>query len=454
MQTFNELLHAVLWGPFMLILLLGCGFYFTVGTNFFQFIKFKFWVKFTFGSLFSKKSKSNKKDKNSLSAFENFTAALAGTLGTGNIVGVATALIAGGPGAIFWMWLSALFGMMTGFAENVLGIMYRRKAANGEWLGGPMYYLEFGVKSKFLAVMFAVFAIFASFGMGNLTQSNSIANTLSESFGIPLIITAATTTFLLLIIVLGGIKRIGAVTSKLIPTMAVLYIMGCLIILIKNKENIQSAFLQIFYGAFNFKSAAGGIGGYGIIRAMRFGIARGVFSNEAGLGSSVLIHSASEIKKPVEQGLWSICEIFTDTIVICTLTALCVLTSGELSTNSNGAALVVNTFKAGLGGFGNVFLGVAMPLFAFSTLLSWSFNGEQAFNYLFGQKAKKAYKFIFVALIPLGFFMQTELVWQISDTFNGLMAIPNLIGIVFLSGKVFTEFKLYFEPKKGSSQIL
>ncbi len=444
----NEIVNEILWGPFMLLFFCGCGLILSVKTKFFQITRINLWFKSTLGSIFAKKKLQTKKDKHSISAFETFTAALAGTLGTGNIVGVATALSAGGPGAIFWMWVSAVLGMMTGYAENVLGIMYRRKDKNGAWLGGPMYYLQYGLKSKFLAVLFAFFAVLASFGMGNMAQSNSIAVSLNESFGVPLIATGVLCAIALLLIIMGGIKRIGAATSKLVPAMAVLYIIGCILILIKFRHNIPEAFLSIISSAFNAQSAAGGIGGYGVMRAMRFGVARGVFSNEAGLGSSVLIHSASEVTQPVEQGMWSISEVFVDTIVMCTLTALCILASGTLSLDVNGAALAVHTFKAGLGDLGTVFLGIAMPLFAFSTLLSWSYNGEQAICYLFGMKAKKIYKAIFIMLVPIGCLMQVSFVFNISDTFNGLMALPNLIGIMFLSGKVYRQTRLYLAQNK------
>ncbi len=451
MVEINEMINKVLWGPFMLLFFCGCGLIISVKTNFFQIKHIKLWFKSTLGSLFVQKAKRLKKDKHSISAFETFTAALAGTLGTGNIVGVATALSAGGPGAIFWMWVSAVLGMMTGYAENVLGIMYRRKDKNGAWLGGPMYYLQYGVKSKFLAVLFAVFAVLASFGMGNMAQSNSIAVTLNESFGAPLIATGLVCAFSLFVIIMGGIKRIAAVTAKLVPSMAILYIVGCILILIKFRHNIPTAVLSIVTDAFNLQSAAGGIGGYGIIRAMRFGVARGVFSNEAGLGSSVLIHSASELKSPVEQGMWAICEVFADTIVMCTLTALCILSSGTLNLDANGAALAVHTFKAGLGSFGSAFLGISMPLFAFSTLLSWSYNGEQAICYLFGIKARRFYKIAFILLVPLGCVLQVNYVFSISDTFNGLMALPNLIGVMFLSGKVFEQTKIYLAQRKNKS---
>ncbi len=433
----NKILHNFVWGPGMLFFFCGCGIYLTLRTKFFQITKFKIWVKYTIGSLFVKGTPSKITDNNSISAFQTFTAALAGTLGTGNIVGVATALAAGGPGSIFWMWVSAIFGMMTGYGENVLGFLYRRKNKQGAWQGGPMYYLQYGLNAKWLAVIFALFATLASIGMGNMTQTNSIANALNSSFKVPPLFTGIVVGILLSLVACGGIKRIGRVTEKLIPTMAILYILGCIVILIKFNSNVPVAITQIFKSAFNFKSAVGGIGGYSILQAMRYGVSRGVFSNEAGLGSSVLIHTSGNIKSAPEQGMWSICEIFVDTIVMCTLTALTILSTGAFDMGYDGAALVVNAFELGLGGIGSLFLTIAITLFAFSTLLSWSYNGKLAFEYLFGYKLKHLYTIIFVFAVPFGCVMHLDIVWSLSDTCNGLMAIPNLIGVILLSDKIF-----------------
>ncbi len=438
----NEAIHSFVWGPGMLLFFCGCGVYLTVRSGFFQILRAPLWLKHTLGSLFNKQSSHTAADKHSISAFETFTAALAGTLGTGNIVGVATALAAGGPGAIFWMWVSAIFGMMTGFFENVLGFLYRRRRKDGNWQGGPMYYLQYGLGSKWLAVAFAFFAILASYGMGNMTQSNSIATALQASFNIPPLFTGAFVGLLIALVIAGGIGRIGKVTAKLIPTMALFYIAGCFVILIKFWYAIPSAFADIISSAFNFRSAAGGALGYTVLNAMRYGIARGVFSNEAGLGSSVLIHSSMSVAKPCEQGMWSICEIFVDTIVMCTLTALSILASGAFETGANGAVLAAKAFELGLGRIGGLFLSIAITLFAFSTLLSWSYNGSLAFEYIFGAKARKIYTAIFVFLIPFGCTMHLDIVWSISDTCNGLMALPNLVGVVLLSGQAIREQKL------------
>ncbi|MEG2931533.1 MAG: amino acid carrier protein, partial [Ruthenibacterium sp.] len=340
----NDILHHFVWGPGMLLLLMGCGIYLSCGTRLFQLTHARLWLRGTLGSIAPSKSRLSAAhdDSNgkSISPFQTFTNALAGTLGTGNIVGVATALAAGGAGAIFWMWVSAFFGMMTGYGENVLGMLYRKRSADGAWHGGPMYYLEHGLHAKWLAIPFALFAVLASFGMGNMTQANSIAGALEASFGFPPFAAGIACAAALALVAAGGIRRIGAVTEKLVPVMAILYIAGCGIILLRFRDGIPGAFADIFRGAFDLRSAAGGIGGYAILRTMRYGVARGVFSNEAGLGSSVLVHASSSASQPVEQGMWSICEIFIDTLVICTLTALCILSTGVMNTGADGAALV------------------------------------------------------------------------------------------------------------------
>lgn len=446
-----DAVHRFVWGPGMLFFLMGCGVYLSVRTGFFQLSQARLWLSSTLGAVFRRGSAHDKSDKTAISPFQTFTTALAGTLGTGNIVGVATALAAGGPGAVFWMWVSAFFGMMTGFAENVLGILYRRRGPDGAWRGGPMYYLEYGARAKWLAVPFALFAVLASLGMGNMTQANSIADALSSEFGVPVGVTGLVTALALLAVMAGGIRRIGAVTEKLVPAMSFLYIIGCILILVRFGSNVPAAFASIFREAFNVRSAVGGAAGYGMLQAMRYGIARGVFSNEAGLGSSVLVHAAGNVKEPVEQGMWSICEIFVDTIVLCTLTAVCILTTGVMDAGEDGAALALEAFRAGLGGAGGGFLAVAVTLFAFSTLLAWSYNGERAAEYLLGAKARGAYRVLFLLVVPVGCLMQLDLVWSLSDACNGLMALPNLFGVVLLSGEAIQETKRFL-AKRGSLQ--
>ncbi|MDE7279413.1 MAG: alanine:cation symporter family protein [Oscillospiraceae bacterium] len=494
-----------------------------------------------------------------MSQFQALSTALAATIGTGNIAGVATAIAVGGPGAVFWMWLSAFFGMMTNYSENVLGIFFRKKNDHGEWSGGAMYYINEGLKdrkgfkhiAKPLAVLFSVFCVLASFGIGNMTQVNSISSAMKSNFNIPTIVTGIILAVIAALVIVGGIKRIASVTEKLVPFMAVFYIVGCLIIFFSNFNQIPYVFSSIFRNAFNFGAIAGGVGGYIIKRAVTMGFKRGVFSNEAGLGSSVMVHSASDVKEPVVQGMWGIFEVFFDTIIVCTLTSFVILSSpaesktfdeamqsisteaqyfeihttndgsvvnliddnvnalyevapadaaegtyteyaaktvygqeltvrlknaesvsgesdftyanvmeiqgiqgknadGTLMTDENGnpiitsvtisevngVPLVTYAFSLKLGHIAGKILAVAILLFAFSTVLGWSFYGTKALEYLFGTKATIVYKVIFVLFVIVGCTMNLSLAWDIADTLNGLMAIPNLIGVLLLSATV------------------
>ncbi len=444
-SAINDKVNGFVWGPIMLIFLVGTGIYISCGTKFYQVTRIGLWMRETFLGIFKKSSVHDKSDPKSISQFQSFSTALAGTIGTGNIVGVATAIVAGGSGAVFWMWVSAFFGMMTNYAENVLGILFRYKNEKDEWMGGPMVYLERGLKCKPLAVLFALFAVFASFGIGNMTQANGVASAINTATQIPSWIIGIVMSVIAGLVILGGIKRIAAVTEKIVPFMALLYLTGGLIIVAINFRGIPAAFIEIFEGAFSFQAAAGGVGGYVIAQAVRFGIARGVFSNEAGLGSSVMVHSASNVKEPVRQGMWGIFEVFADTIIMCTITALCILCTGALETGENGAALAMRAFAHGFGSYGSIFITVSISLFAFSTILGWSYYGERAFEYLFGVKYLMVYKIVFICLITVGCTASLDLVWNISDTFNGLMAIPNLIGVVALSGLVFRATKDYLQ---------
>ncbi|MDE7156804.1 MAG: alanine:cation symporter family protein, partial [Lachnospiraceae bacterium] len=537
----------------------------------------------TFFAIFKKKSVTKSKDKKAISQFQALSTALAATIGTGNIAGVATAITIGGPGAIFWMWISAFFGMMTNYSENVLGIFYRRKNDRDEWSGGAMYYLQYGLGNKkgmksvakVLAILFSVFCILASFGIGNMTQVNSIADAMHTNFGIAAIATGIVLAVIAALVVVGGIKRIGQVTEKLVPFMALAYIAGALIIFFANYEQIPYVFGSIFKGAFHMAAVGGGVGGYVIKRAITMGFKRGVFSNEAGLGSSVMVHSASDVKEPVIQGMWGIFEVFFDTIIVCTLTAFVLLSSsssaapqsqvfGNLTTSDqvfsiaghiedgedvplidekynllaidvdnngnaklfpekpeegeyielsaygnryyakmvdventteedyvytnimsiranaakdssgavlkdeagnmivdsvtvsqiNGVSLVSYAFSRRFGAAAGKLLSVAILLFAFSTVLGWSFYGTKAVEYLFGTKATVVYKVVFVCFIVVGATLNLSLAWSIADTLNGLMAIPNLIAVLTLSGTVikitrnYTKRKLNKNPER------
>ena len=420
-------------------------------TKFFQLSHIGHWMKNTIGAIFKDKHVTGHTKDRTISQFQSLCTALAATVGTGNIVGVAGAIAVGGPGAVFWMWLIAFFGMMTNYSENVLGILFRRKDEAGEWHGGAMYYLRDGLGAKkgckaiggMLAMLFSFFCLLASFGIGNMSQVNSIVSNVHTAFGIP---TIATGIFLLVAVgavILGGLKRVASITEKLVPFMVILYLLGTLVIIAMHITTIPAIFVSIFKGAFSMKSAAGGVVGAGIATAMKMGFKRGVFSNEAGLGSSVMVHSSSNVKEPVRQGMWGIFEVFADTIVVCTLTALTILSSGlvDLDTGMLTAAgeavgsnsLMSESFRMVFGPAGAAFVAIAILLFAYSTVLGWSHYGATACRFLFGDKAVWPYRILFCIIVLAGSVMKAQLAWDISDTFNGLMMIPNLIGVLTLS---------------------
>ncbi len=460
----NSDVNGFVWGLPMLVLLVGTGILMTILTRGFQLRRFKHWKDSTIGSIFKDKKVTahTGKDDQSISQFQSLCTALAATIGTGNIAGVAAAIISGGPGAIFWMWIVAIFGMMTNYSENVLGIFYRRKNDKGEWKGGAMYYLRDGlgghkhckVIGTVLATLFSIFCVLASFGIGNMSQINSIAANMKNSFSIPPLATGLVLMAIAALVVLGGLKRIASVTEKLVPFMAILYVLGAGLIVCINADHVSAAIASIFKGAFAIKAVGGGIVGSGVKLAITWGMKRGVFSNEAGLGSSVMVHSSSNVKEPVQQGMWGIFEVFMDTIVVCTLTALAVLTSGVVDLNTGAVlstaedtALVAEVFRGVFGPAGAGFIAIAILLFAFSTVLGWSHYGATAFEYLFGRKATVIYKVVFVVFIVGGATMNLKLAWDLSDTFNGLMAIPNLIGVLSLSGVVMKITKNYIDRK-------
>lgn len=452
-ESVNGKVNGFVWGVPMLVLLVGTGILMTCLTQGFQLTHFGYWLRNTVGAIFKNKhvtAHTGKEDR-SISQFQSLCTALAATIGTGNIAGVASAIASGGPGAIFWMWIVAVFGMMTNYSENVLGIYYRRKNTAGEWSGGAMYYLKDGLGGfrgcktlgKVLAFLFSVFCVLASFGIGNMGQINSIAANMYSAFRIPSWVTGLLLMIVAALVVVGGLKRIAAVTEKLVPVMALIYVAGAIALVALNAKNIGPAFASIFRGAFALKAVGGGIVGSGVKAALTWGMKRGVFSNEAGLGSSVMVHSSSNVKEPVAQGMWGIFEVFADTLVVCTLTALAVLTSGLVDLNTGAVltstektAMVAEAFSLKFGAFGSGFIAIAILLFAFSTVLGWSHYGTKAFEYLFGTKATIGYRVVFVVFIMVGATMQLDLAWDLSDTFNGLMAIPNLIGVVTLSGLV------------------
>ncbi|MBQ7133795.1 MAG: alanine:cation symporter family protein [Ruminococcus sp.] len=488
----NDAVNSFVWGAFGLVLLVGTGILMTILTKFFQVTHVGHWFKKTIGSVFNKNisGHTGKKDK-SISQFQSMCTALAATVGVGNIAGVASAIVTGGAGAVFWMWIAAFFGMMTNFSENVLGIFYRRKNIDGEWSGGAMYYLRDGLGAKkgckwigkVLAVLFAIFTLLASFGIGNMGQVNKIVANVQSAFKFEALssivlygegdsavtlysaIIGAVVLVLVGLIVLGGVKRIAAVAEKIVPFMVVLFILGSLTIIGVNFDAVGAAFASVFKTAFNPVAAAGGTFGYLVSVVITQGFKRGVFSNEAGLGSSVMVHSNSKVKEPVQQGMWGIFEVFVDTIVVCTMTALVILTSGVYNLETGAvvegagteATLVASAFDTvfTFGGvnIGSMFIAIAIFLFAFTTVLGWSHYGTKAFEFLFGTKATIAYKIFFVAMVMSGALMTSSIAWDISDTFNGLMMFPNLIGVVALSGLVVKITKNYVDRKLKGKDI-
>jgi AGCS family alanine or glycine:cation symporter len=476
----NDAVNSAVWGLPGLILLIGTGILLTISTKFFQVGRIGHWWKQTIASIFKKDSNATKStDKKTISQFQALCAALAATVGTGNIAGVSAAIVTGGPGAVFWMWVAAFFGMMTNFSENVLGIYYRRKNKDGEWSGGPMYYLKDGLGKRYgkkwlkpiasvLAVLFACFAILASFGIGNMAQINKSVLNIDAAFfanaslgtipgtsvdiihliiGIALLIIGA-------LIIIGGLKRIARFAEIVVPFMAIAYVIGSLVILCFNLDKIGPMFVSIFKYAFKPTAVLGGGIGVLIQKTMTQGFKRGVFSNEAGLGSSVIVHSSSNVKEPVKQGMWGIFEVFFDTFVVCTMTAVVVLSTGFINLETgvpalgvNGDTLVSEAFGKYFGAPGTWFIAIAMLFFAFTTVLGWSQYGSKAVEYLFGTTGVKIYKFIFVAMMVSGAIMEGGLAWDLSDTFNGLMMIPNLIGVLALFPLVLKITQNYIDRK-------
>ena len=438
-------IDGIVWGPPLLILLVGTGIYFTFKLNFIQMFKLPLAIKYLF---LNDDDKSDNEAKGEVSSFAALCTALSATIGTGNIVGVATAIATGGPGALFWMWVAAFFGMATKYAEGVLAIKYREVDENGEMSGGPMYYIEKGVGNKFLANMFAFFGIaVALLGIGTFGQVNSISKAALISFNIPIWFTAIIITILVTLVTLGGIKRISNVAEKIVPTMAILYIIGALLVLICNFKAIPSAITLIIKSAFNPSAALGGTTGITISLAIQMGIGRGVFSNEAGLGRAPIAAAAAKTKYPVKQGLISMTGTFIDTIIICTMTGLAIVLTGSFNSGLEGAAMTTFAFENGLpfAIIGKYIVNIGLIFFAFTTIIGWNYYGERCIQYLIGIKGIKFYKIIFIALVGVGPFLSLNLVFIIADIVNGLMALPNLIGLIKLRNIVISETNNFFE---------
>ena len=493
LQNVNDTVNTFVWTTVGVWLLMAVGLIMTVITKFFQVTHIRHWFKKTVGSLFDKKVISHTNEHASISQFQALCTALAATVGVGNIAGVAAAIMSGGPGAVFWMWIAAFLGMMTNYSENILGIYFRRKNHHGEWSGGAMYYLQDGLGGyknmktvgKVLAVIFAICAVLASFGIGNMGQVNKIVINLTSAFKIPvlsttilyssngsnvtldMLVVGIILTILVGIVIIGGLQRIANVAEKIIPFMVIAFVIGALVIIFANITSIGSVFAAIFGKAFTAQAAWGGGVGISVKTIITLGCKRGVFSNEAGLGSSVMVHSNSNVLEPVKQGLWGIFEVFADTMVVCTLTALTILTSGVIDLNTGAAvtdtdatlvAEAFNTvFKIGNFEFGKYFIALAILLFAFTTILGWSHYGTKAVEYLAGDLAPIVtiiYKVVFVVMIVSGAIMTSSIAWDISDTFNGMMMIPNLIGVLSLSPLVMKLTKNYVDRRlKGKTDV-
>lgn len=430
-----------------MLLLAGTGLYLTTRIRFFQFTHFAHAWRQTFGSLFCRDAAV---EVGSISPFQAVASAMAGTVGVGNIAGVATAIALGGPGAIFWMWIVALVGMATKLAEATLGVKYRDIDADHRVSGGVFYYIEkgLGARWKWLALLYAFLAGLASFGIGNMVQSNTVAHALSTGFSIPPWATGVAVVVLVGAVTLGGIQRIASTAEKIVPFMVLVYIASALVVLALHFAAIPAAFASIIEHAFSPAPAAGGFAGAAVTEAMHYGVARGIFSNEAGLGSASIVHAQAR-NTPFAQGLWGMWEVFIDTIVVCTMTAMVILVTGVMTGGQTGVELTSQAFVTALPGSGGYLVLVSVALFAYSTMLTWNFYGEKSWEYLFGRKAVMSYRVLFLAFLYIGAVGGLQLVWSVADTLNGLMAAPNLIALILLAGVLVREKRDYFALAKS-----
>jgi AGCS family alanine or glycine:cation symporter len=440
----NSWLNGYVWGWPMIVLLVGTGLLLTIVTGGAQFRYLGFALREVLGKITQKSTAAGE-----VSPFQAVATALASTVGVGNIAGVATAISIGGPGALFWLWVSGVLGMCTKFAEIVVAIHYREPDANGQMRGGAMYVLRKGLGMPWLGTIFAGLVALAAFGIGNMVQSNSVASSLQASFGVSPSITGLILAIVTASVILGGIKRIGQFTEYLVPFMAVFYLAGGLFILVRFASELPAAISLVMSSAFSGAAATGGFAGSTVMLAMRYGIARGLFSNEAGLGSAPLVHAAARTDHPVRQGLYGIFEVFVDTILVCTTTGLAILVTGVWSGGTTGAELAGQAFSVGLPGtWGNIVVTTSLVLFAFSTVIGWSYYGETAIVYLFGPKAATPYKLAWLIFIYLGAVGSLHLVWDVADTLNGLMAIPNLVAVLASIGLVRRLTREFFSQSR------
>lgn len=447
----NEILESIagyVWGLPLIVLLIGTGFYLTFLLKGLQFRS----LFHAFDLAFIKR-KEGADQEGDISHFQALMTALAATVGTGNIAGVATAISLGGPGALFWMWITGFVGMATKYSEALLAVKYREKDELGKMIGGPMHYIEKGLGSKPLAVVFAVFAAVAAFGIGNMVQANSVADVMHSSFGVDKRLVGVVMMAFTYLVVIGGIKSIARVTSVIVPFMILIYTAGALVVLVIFYDRIPGAFALIFSHAFSPTAAGGGFAGATVMMAVRMGVARGIFSNESGLGSSPIAAAAAKTSEPVRQALVSMTQTFIDTIVVCTMTGLVLLvTDAWIDSGKTAAALTAHAFETGLPGtWGSMIVAAGLIFFAYSTILGWSYYGEKSVEYLFGVKVIKPYRVCWVAFVFVGAWVKIEFVWNFADIMNGLMAIPNLIALIGLSGVVAVETRSYFERQRGKS---
>jgi len=442
MQTLNDLissLNGIVWGPLMLVLILGTGLFLMVGLSFMPLRR----IVSSFRLLWQSRSEKGEGD---ISPFNALMTSLSATIGTGNIAGVATAIFLGGPGALFWMWCTALVGMATKYAEAVLAVKYREVDKKGNHIGGPMFYIKNGLKSHWawLGTCFAVFGAFAGFGIGNTIQANSVADVPSNTFDVPHMVTGIVIAVLAALVLVGGIKRIGNVAGKLVPLMATAYVVAGLVILVLNYETIPSALALIFTHAFTPVAATGGFAGAAVWAAIRFGVARGIFSNEAGLGSAPIAHAAASTNSPVQQGSIAMLGTFIDTIIVCSITGLVIISTGAWKMGETGASLSSAAFELALPGIGGYIVAIGLSIFAFTTILGWSFYSEKCVEYLLGERAIVPFRVLWIAAVPIGATASLDFIWLVADTLNALMAIPNLIALILLSPVVFKLTKEHF----------
>lgn len=450
-QSILNAVNSIIWGPPLLILLVGTGIYLTWRLKLLQVFR----LPLAFKYIFSKEEDDDENVKGDVSSYGALCTALSATIGTGNIVGVATAITAGGPGALFWMWFAAFFGMATKYAEGLLAIKYREVDENGQMAGGPMYYIKNGLGLNWLAKLFAIFGVgVALLGIGTFGQVKSIADAAQIGFNIPIWITTIVITVIVALITLGGIKRIASVSEMVVPFMALLYIIGSLLVLFFNYDKIPSALLLIIESAFNPKAALGGATGITVSIAMQRGIGRGIFSNESGLGSAPIAAAAAKTNSPVRQGLISMTGTFLDTIIVCTMTGIVIVLTGSYNGGLEGAALTTLAFESGLpiAVVGKYIVNVGLMFFAFTTIIGWNYYGERCIHYLFGIKGIKPYKILFIVLVGIGPFLPLEMIFIIADIVNGLMAFPNLVGLIGLRKVVIEETEEYFEALKESEE--